>query len=373
MLENQIALYIEREQKGVSRQKQYRVMGLCTFCVAAALLALRLLVYYLPVTDDTLVDVIFSVPLQLGVLVGVPLLFYKFSLKMNAKEVLAFSSFRKTPWYNLVLAVPIGLCAQGVTLGASGLWQSLLITLGYTHSSSPLPETFSAGAFVTAIVITGVLPAFCEEFFNRGGLLTTVRGSFPFRIAVVLMGVEFGLFHQSITQVFYTALFGAYMAFLCLKLKSVYPCMIIHFVNNTFSVIGDYCDTYGFFGGGIYRAINETAATKPLLILIALWLVTCAFVGLTVLLCHLNSAKRLEKKKEVIAESGFDHTNNRVVLVGEEDKEKVRELDLDREVYGHKLKEDLYKPTLADNAFFIGTAVLSILSTLFSFVFGWVI
>ena len=62
-----------------------------------------------------------------------------------------------------------------------------------------------------------------------------------------------------------------------------------------------------------------------------------------------------------------------MVLVGEEDKEKVRELGLDKEVYGEKLKEDLYKPTMRDNAFFFGAVAVSVLTTLFSFIFGYII
>ncbi|MDE7395201.1 MAG: CPBP family intramembrane metalloprotease [Clostridiales bacterium] len=369
MLDNQIALYVERDRK-VSRQKQYRIVGLCTFVVAAGLLLMRILLYYLPIESDLVADAVFSLPLQIGILVVVPFLFYKFGLKKNVREIAAFSSMRKTRWYNLVLAVPIGLCAYGVTIGVSAIWQNILIQLGYTHSSSSLPETFTVGALLLSLFLTCVLPAFCEEFFNRGGLLTTVRGSFPFKLTLLYMGLEFGLFHQNITQVFYTALFGAYMAFLCLKCKSLYPGMIVHFINNACAVVTDYCSTYGFFGGGIARAVNETRA---IFVLMALILVAGAFAGLTVLLSHLNSAKRLEKKKDVIASSGFDHKNNRVVLVGEEDKEKVRELGLDKEVYGEKLEEALYKPTLRDNAFFIGTAVLSFLTTIFSFIFGWVV
>lgn len=369
MLDNQVALYVEREHQ-VSRQKQYRIVGLCTFVVAAALLLMRILLYYLPIESDLVADAVFSIPLQVGVLVVVPFLFYKFGLKKNVREIAAFSSMRKTHWYNLVLAVPIGICAYGVTIGISAIWQGLLIRFGYTHSSSDLPETFTVGALLLSLFLTCVLPAFCEEFFNRGGLLTTVRGSFPFRITILIMGLEFGLFHQNITQVFYTAFFGAYMAYLCLKCKSIYPCMIVHFINNACSVVSEYCSTYGFLGGGISRAIQETRVG---FVYLALLLVAGAFAGLTALLHHLNSAKRLEKKKDVIASSGFDHKNNRVVLVGEEDKEKVRELGLDKEVYGEKLEEDLYKPTLRDNAFFIGTAVLSFLTTVFTFVFGWVV
>lgn len=369
---NQIQLYHERVE-GVSRQKQYRVMGLLAFCVAAGLLLLRLLSYYLPIENDTVADIIFTVPMQIGFLVVMPVLFYKFMLKKNLRDTLTFSNFRRTKWYNLLLAVPIGICCHIVTIGVSNIWQNILISLGYTHSSSPMPETFHVWLLVLDIVLTGILPGFCEEVFNRGGLLTTIRGSFPFVITLIIMGVEFGLFHQNITQVFYTMLFGALMAFICLKSGSIFPCMIIHFVNNTFAVVNDYCDEYGLLGGGFYRIINEAAVTRPQYILLGFVLAAGILAGLVVLLVYLNSHKRLERKKDVIASSGFDHTNNRVVLIGEEDKATVRELGLDKEVYGYKLDEELYKPTLRDNAYFIGAIVLCALTTVFSFVFGWVV
>ena len=251
-MENQIALYHERVE-GIDRKKQYRLMALLTFCVAVALPLVRLLSYYLPIENELLSDLAFTLPMQIGVMVVMPVLFYKFAFKQNVRGMLAFSGFHRTKWYNLLLAVPIGICCHVVTIGVSNLWQSMLIALGYTHGSSSMPETFSAGALILSLFLTGVLPGFCEEFFNRGGLLTTLRGSFPLRITMVLMGIEFGLFHQNITQVFYTALFGALMAFLTLKLKSIYPAMIVHFVNNSVSVVNDYCDEYGFFGGGFYK------------------------------------------------------------------------------------------------------------------------
>ena len=369
---NEIQLYHERAE-GVSRQKQYRIIALLTFCVAVALPVIRLISYYLPIENELAADFVFSMLMQAGVMVVMPVLFYKFALKKNVRGMLELSNFRKTKWYNLALALPIGILCNIVTIGVSNIWQNLLISLGYTHGSSPLPETFSAGALVLSLFLTGVLPGFCEEFFNRGALLTVIRGSFPFYTAVAIMGLEFGLFHQNITQVFYTMFFGAFMAYLCIKLKSVYPCMIIHFTNNAFSVASDYCNTYGFFKGGVYAFINETARTRPQWLLFAFVLILGVLVGLVVLLIYLNSHRGLARKKEVIADSGFDHTNNRVVLIGEEDKDKVRELGLDKEVYGQKRKEDLYRPSVRDNVFFFGAITVSVLTTLFTFIFGWVV
>ncbi len=374
MENKEIQLYHERAE-GVSRQKQYRTMGLITFCVAAGVTLFRLLSYYLPITDDTVSDLVFTLLVQVGVLFVMPVLVYKFVLKKSVKQILDFSGFHKTKWYNCVLAVPLGLCCFILTIGVSGIWQGIISALGYTHASNPLPEKFSAGLMILSFVLTGILPGFCEEFFNRGGLLTVIKGSFPFYTAVAIMGLEFGLFHQNITQVFYTALFGAFMAFLCIKLKSVYPAMIIHFVNNSSSVFFDYADTYGFFKGtwfegGFFTLVNEVAATRPYLLVIGFVLTAAIAIGIVMLMLYLNSSRKLRKKKDIIADSGFDHTNNRVVLVGEQNPHQVREMGLDKEVYGEAVKEDLYKPTLADNAFFIGAIVLTVLTTVFSFIFG---
>ena len=371
-MQKALQVYTERAS-GVSAQKRYRVMALLTFCVAAALCVVRLISYYLPITNELLSDLVFSLLMQVGVLVGMPFLFYKCFFKESVRSIASFSGLHRTKWYNLLLAVPIGIGCHIVTIGVSSVWQAIISAFGYTHTSSPLPETFSPLALILSLILTGVLPGFCEEFFNRGGLLTTVRGSHTFRMTVILMGLEFGLFHQHITQVFYTALFGAFMAFLALKLKSILPCMVIHFVNNAFSVINDYCDTYDFMGGGLYRLINDTASSRPILLLPLYVLCAAVTVGLVVFLLHVNGVRFLKRKKDTIADSGYDHTHNRVVLVGEEDKEKVRELGLDKEVYGHKLAEERYKPTLADNAFFYGAIAICVLTTLFSFVFGWII
>ena len=372
MIGNEIQLYHQRAE-GVSRQKQYRVIALLTFCVAVALPVIRLISYYLPIKNELLSDFVFSMLMQVGVLLIMPVLFYKFALKQNARKIFIKSGFKRTKWFNLLLAVPIGVLCYIATIGISNVWQNILIALGYTHGSSSLPETFSVGALILSLFLTGILPGFCEEFFNRGELLTTIRGSFPFYTAVAIMGLEFGLFHQNITQVFYTMIFGAFMAYMCLKTGSVFPCMIIHFVNNALSVISDYCSTYGFLGGGIYGFINETARTRPQMLLLAFVLCLGVFAGLVVLTVHLNSSRRLSRKKDVIAESGYDHTNNRVILVGEEDKEKVRELGLDKEVYGYKLKEDLYRPSIRDNVFFFGAITVSALTTVFTFIFGWLV
>lgn len=370
-IKKQIALYKQRTEMP-ERQKRYRTLGFVMFLVAVGLLALRIFVYYLPISENLawLLDLIFTLLMQGGILVLMPVLIYKYALRMNVRQMLEFSNVKRVKWYYVALAVPLGLCVYCVTILVSSVWQQIISSFGYVHSSSSLPETFSPALMVLDIVLIGVLPAVCEEFCNRGGFLTTMRKSFSLPLTIIICGVAFGLFHQNITQVFYTALFGALAAFLTLRLKSVLPAMVMHFVNNTFSVINDYCYTYGFFGGGFSRALEWGLEYRTALVMCAFLVVSLVGVGIVMLTMHLTSAKVLGKKKDVILDSGFDHTNNRVVLMGEEDKQKVIELGLDKEVYGKKQKEDLYKPSLRDNAFYIGAVVATACATLFTFIFG---
>ncbi len=357
-------------------QKRFFVVGIAMFVMAAGLLAVRLLSAYLPLPADTpaqiaVTDLIFSVLVQIVILFLTTFLIYKFALKMRAREVLEFSNYRKTKWYNCALAVPLGILALFVTLGISTFWLVILMSAGYMPppDAALYPEVFSPGLFLLEIALTALLPALCEEFAMRGGLFTVLKKSYKGVMLYVLMSVAFGLFHQNIRQVFYTALFGGFMTFLLIKTKSIWPCVIVHFMNNFSSVYLDYASQYGWFGGNLLDYLFSDAGFVVVMVLFAG--VSAALAGLMAAIHYLNGNKTLKAKKETILDSGFNHTQNRVVLVGEENPEKVRELDMEKEVYGGKLPENLYKPKLKDAAFFIGAIVIAAAYTLFSFIFGF--
>lgn len=328
-------------ENGNTRQKIYRVQGAIMFGVSLGLLVMRLIIGYLPIQNEALADFLFSFPLQVGVLVLMPFLVYKFVLKLKFKQIISFSNIKKTKWFNLVLAVPISLCFYCLTIGISGIWQSIIAALGYTHSSNvPLPTTFSPWLFILSMFLTGVLPGFCEEFCNRGGFLSTMRSRFSFGTTIVILGVAFGMFHQNITQVFYTMFFGAFAAFLTLKLKSVLPAMIMHFCNNAFSVFNEYAYEYGWVGGGFNALIDWCAQNSPFLIFGGFIVICGAGIALTYLLIKLNSHKKPVGGAQAITAPA---------------------------------PENLYKPTLKDNAFYIGAIVMAVLTTIFTFIFGFIV
>jgi membrane protease YdiL (CAAX protease family) len=348
------------------------VTGLVLFVVACGTVLCRLLVYAISpffgddLFADTMLDLIFSGILQLGFLLAAPMLLYKFLLKNSWRDNFRFQNYRKTDWKILLLCVPLGIAGMFVTVGISLFWQVLMYMLfGYAAATPTvaMPAAFPVGYFLLAVFLTGVLPGVCEENANRGGLITTLRGSFSEGKTILLGGLIFGLFHQYVSQSFYTFMFGLAFTFLVLKTKSVFPGMIMHFVNNALSVYLDYAETYGLFGGKIFpwmqemlSGLAENPANLPTLA--GLYLGACAlFAGilfLIVWLCKRNRKKAIDRTVRYIEGNAVVEVNRDKGIIGEPLSDTIR-----------------YKPTLRDNAFFLAALALTVLTTVFSLVWGY--
>ncbi|MDE6401577.1 MAG: CPBP family intramembrane metalloprotease, partial [Clostridiales bacterium] len=196
-------------------KRDYRAVSFALCSCVIGVIFMRLFVYFLPLPTGSYglslaSKALFALPTQLIFFFAVPFCVYKFYGKRTVKKTFEFGScggFK--PYY--LFALPLGCAAFVLTLGVSSAWTALLKLTGYvvTSSSEPMPENFVFGFFIAEVIMTAILPAVCEEFAVRGGLLTTAQNTFKTAGCVVLCAVVFGLFHQNIRQVFYTALFGA--------------------------------------------------------------------------------------------------------------------------------------------------------------------
>ena len=344
------------------------------FAVAVLTLFARLFVGALPDMPDLATDAVFTLIVQLIVFLIMPFLVYKLILKKNMREIAEFTSMRKIKWYYLVISTGVGFCVFIATLGISSIWQGIIASTGYVHSSPApdYPEKFNVGMFIAELALTALLPGFCEEFLIRGGMLTTMRGSYRYVAVLWIMAAVFGLFHQNITQVFYTACFGMLMAFLTIKLNSIFPAMVVHFINNGLSVYISYADEYKWaLGGNFYDSLDKGLTTDPGSIFGIYVLIVLIGSGLVLLMLYLKKQEKLKVQKQVILDSGFDQTNGRVVMFGPENRRFVEENDMQQMVYGSAYTpEALYKPTVRDNAFLVGATLITVLSTLATYIWG---
>lgn len=355
-------------------KRDYRAAAYVLASCVFGLILMRLVVYFAALPSDTYgqslgSNALFTLCTQLVFFLAVPFCIYKFYGKRTVKQTLEFSSVGGFRAYYL-LALPLGIVVYLLTIGVSAAWTGLLQLTGYTvASSSPdMPDKFVFGFFVVDILLTAILPAVCEEFAMRGGLLTTAKSSFKPVWCIVLCGVTFGLFHQNIRQVLYTSLFGALAAYLTLRNKSLYPAIIMHFTNNFCSVLMDYAQNYGWGIGGARAMLFSMPFWAVLLVFLALGALLAAIL---VFMSYLRDRRMLARKAEVLKNCAFDATNKRVVLFGDFDPEKVKDLEMEREVYGRDFTEQRYKPGLRDVAAIIALGVVTLLTTIFTYVWGF--
>jgi len=93
----------------------------------------------------------------------------------------------------------------------------------------------SLGRYLWLLLLAAVTPAFAEEVLFRGVVLSGLRRSLPPMLAVVLVGVIFGLFHLSPQTAFRflpTAWLGVLLAWVVVASGSLPLAIFLHFVNN---------------------------------------------------------------------------------------------------------------------------------------------
>jgi membrane protease YdiL (CAAX protease family) len=93
-----------------------------------------------------------------------------------------------------------------------------------------------AKAYVlNAVMIAGVTPVVEELMFRGAGYSLLVR--FGQAVAIVVVGVTFGLVHGLVYGLAALTLFGIGLAWLRAKTESVYPCIAIHCLFNTVALV----------------------------------------------------------------------------------------------------------------------------------------
>lgn len=111
----------------------------------------------------------------------------------------------------------------------------------FTFSSQVGGATVGMAAYTNAqlalkLLVMAVIPAFVEEFLFRGVVLSNLL---PFgRVsAIVASAVLFGVMHQNVSQLLYTVVAGLVIGYIYVKTRSLWACILLHFVNNFLSVL----------------------------------------------------------------------------------------------------------------------------------------
>ena len=132
------------------------------------------------------------------------------------------------------------------------LFRSLVLASIYTLLFNPpkdnLPSQLGADQSTLLAVITGVfvvvVAPVVEETFFRGFLFQSLRNSWGVWLAVPASAVIFSAIHLEPDKFVQLVILGTALAFVFHKTRSLWPCILLHALNNSLAFIALVVDKH---------------------------------------------------------------------------------------------------------------------------------
>ncbi len=169
--------------------------------------------------------------------IAIPFAAVYFALKKkNFTGVLPFGTTynTKAAIYLVMFTAPLMIFSSIVVNSISLVIQAFLeieFTSGLEDIKMP-----GAGGAVLAAVSMAVVPAIIEEFAIRGVIMQPLR-RYGDGFAIVASAFIFSIMHGNMAQIPYTVVGGIYLGYITIATGSLWPAIIVHFINNMYSVV----------------------------------------------------------------------------------------------------------------------------------------
>ena len=249
-------------------------------------------------------DYILTIVIQVGLLFILTIFMFAGVNKAKLKDVFSFYKFKKINWKAILLSIAIGIVVYILNVLITTFFNAFLSAFGYQFSSGSSMTSYPVWLLFVNLLMTAVLPGICEETAHRGMLLNGLTGLGQ-RKALIISSILFGLLHLNIEQVFYATLIGLLVGYITCITNSIYPAMIVHFMNNAMSVVMGF-SSYHKLGLEIgFTYLNNWISSSPILALVFMVLLIVALLFLLKLLIKLlfksTTYKRMsDLEKEII-------------------------------------------------------------------------
>ncbi len=132
-----------------------------------------------------------------------------------------------------VIAMGIGACQIGEILAS--VFDSVLSEAGLSPSMPEMTFGTSFSGVLLAFLSIAVVPALVEEFALRGVVLGLLK-PYGQGFAIIVSSIIFGLMHGNLVQIPFAFIVGLALGFITVKTGSVWPAVLVHFINNSISV-----------------------------------------------------------------------------------------------------------------------------------------
>lgn len=371
-------------------QKNNRIFG--TYCIYFICMALFCGVRILSemgvfnaIESPEVRSVVTTLIIQLGIMLLLPLLLCCIFFRKKPKEVIKHNEYKSIGFKAMIVCFALGILIYMLNVAISAVSNGIIQSFGYKNYTETTPSSLSpVQLFFFELVLVAILPAICEEFLHRGVLLQGIR-SMGYKRAIVISGLLFGLIHFSITQTIYATVIGILLGFVAIASKSILPAIIIHFTNNFISLYLSYASAYGWAGGKAINGISSLLVnSNPVITFIAcfgfLSIVCTGIVFLIYLLFRLTTLKHIQKEMDEkirnirYSDKAIDDIKGVKKVV------EIVETSYTLNLYTPPIdspvdmmlppQTNIYKTNFVDRVFFYGSALLGVLVTVFTFVWG---
>lgn len=368
-------------------------------------------------------DVLFTFIIQILILFAVPMIFYAFIYKQKPKQIFSGFGFKKVSLKVILCSIAMGIVAFFVIMFVSSFFSVLIQALGYEPYVRYGEKTqMSFWSFLLSLLTVAIMPGFFEEFSHRGMLHTGFSKMGSMR-TIVFSGLLFGLMHLNINQFFYAFAVGMLLALVAIITKSIWPSVIIHFMNNGINCYLDFAENRNFFGANFSEFFMFADVNILLRFFIyVLLLFVIVYIGVWLLLKMFALTKQrqfqtfvkefsgikdpnqeidLENAKELLTtyltqgknlENNLNSTANQspientaavpqIIQKQQSEMQSVTPLEKPKipqkmtltqllEVMLPKTKNDSYKPTFKENFFLYCSIFLGTVVTIMTFIWG---
>lgn len=142
----------------------------------------------------------------------------------------------------LVIPLSVALICLGQPLAEGFIRLVALIGYDTSAATSIIPST--PGELVATLILVALLPAVAEEYIFRGCIARSfARKGYVF--AVFMSALLFAIMHGSPLQLVHQFLIGAVCAVLFFATRSLWPPIILHFLNNAIALVLGYMQNRG--------------------------------------------------------------------------------------------------------------------------------
>ena len=236
---------------------------------------------------------VLNIALQILVMFGIPFVLYQVFRKRTAKQTFADFKFNKISFKAVLISIIIGILVFIINIAVASFFNTVITLIGYDPNFGIIGSTggserpMSFATFLLNVFMTAVLPGFCEEFAHRGLLLNGYK-NYGAKKAIIFSGLLFGLMHLNIEQCFYATIIGLFLGLLAVSTDNIFPCIIVHFMNNFISVYLSFAKSNGYFGGNFSEVLTSWLSGNSIfLTLLIIFIVLCVLIAALIFLVML--------------------------------------------------------------------------------------